>query len=235
MFEGDGVTTVFELSAPAFRESAAARTLLRDSFDEAAIDAAQWSVRDPGAHFSLTSSGLTLSGGTGVDGATTVTALDAVEMGGSIVAQLGGVKLAAASAGMLAGFYEGVSVLANCFAGFRVRQSSGVTVIVPVVNGAEVGTVFAPVAGHAYTLRVRLHCVEMQRVMQRYYCMVDGVVESFGAASGVSAPMDAVFELVDEGAASNTPATVLWDSGGDWWWVRLRGRRRRARLWWRMR
>jgi hypothetical protein len=49
-------------------------------------------------------------------------------------------------------------------------------------------------------------------VMQRYYCMVDGVVQSFGSGSGVAAPMDTVFELVDEGAASNTPATVLYDS-----------------------
>ena len=220
-FEGDGTTTVFELSGPAYRDyGATTRTMLRDSFNEAAIDASQWSVSDPGSHFSLTSSGLTLSGGTGVDGATTVTALDAVEMGGSIVAQLGGVQLAAGSAGMLAGFYEGTSVLANCFAGFRVRQTTssdsgvpaGVTGVVPVMNGAEVGTVFAPTAGHAYTMRLRLHCVEMQRVMQRYYCMVDGVVESFGSASGVAAPMDVVFELIDEGAASNTPATVLYDS-----------------------
>jgi len=219
-FEGDGTTTVFELSQAAFRNGAAARALLRDSFDEAVIDPSQWSVADPGSHFSLTSAGLTMNGGTGVDGQTTVTALDAIEMGGSIVAQLGGVKLAAASDGMLAGFYEGTSVLANCFAGFRVRQTTssdsgvpvGVTGIVPVVNGAEVGTVFAPTAGHTYTLRVRLHCVEMQRVMQRYYCRVDGVVQSFGASSGVNAPMDVVFELVDEGSASNTPATVLYDS-----------------------
>jgi hypothetical protein len=211
-FEGDGATTVFELSQAAFRDGGAARSLLRDNFNQAAIDAAQWSVSDPGSHVSLTSSGLTLSGGTGVDGQTTVTALDAVEMGGSIVAQLGGVKLAVASAGMLAAFYEGTSVLANCFAGFRVRQSAGVTVIVPVVNGAEVGTVFTPTAGHSYTLRLRLHCVEMQRVMQRYYCMVDGVVENFGTPGGVAAPMDVVFELLDEGAASNTPATVLYDS-----------------------
>jgi hypothetical protein len=108
--------------------------------------------------------------------------------------------------------YEGTPVLANCFAGFRVKQSGGITVLVPVVNGAEVGTTFTPVSGHSYTLRLRLHCVEMQRVMQRYYTMVDGAVEAFGSASGVAAPMDAVFELVDEGAASSTPATVLYDS-----------------------
>ncbi len=77
--------------------------------------------------------------------------------------------------------------------------------LVPVVNGAEVGTVFTPIAGHAYTLRLRLHCVEMQRVMQRYYCMVDGVVQGFGIASGVAAPMDVVFELIDEGTPPARP------------------------------
>ncbi len=213
-FEGDGTTTVFALSEAAYRDTN--RTLVLDSFNEAVFDAAQWAVSDPGSHLSLTSAGLTLNGGNGFDGQTMVEALDAVEMGGSVVAQLGGVMLAAASDGMLAGMYQGTPVLANCFAGFRVRQSvsgtGGVTVLVPVVNGVEVGTVFTPVAGHAYTLRLRLHCVEMQRVQQRYYCMVDGVIEGFGSASGVSAPMDLVFELVDEGAASNTPATVLYDS-----------------------
>jgi hypothetical protein len=117
---------------------------------------------------------------------------------------------------MLAGLYPGAVQLAECFAGFRVRQSTsgsgGVTIVVPVLNGAEVGTVFTPTAGHAYTLRLRLHCVEMQRVMQRYYCMADGVVQGFGNPAGVPAPCDVVFELVDEGASSNTPATVLYDS-----------------------
>jgi len=213
-FAGDGTTTVFELSEAAYRDTN--RTLILDSFNEASFDASQWMLSDPGSHLSLTTAGLTMNGGNGLDGQTTLEALDAVEMSGSIVAQLGGVILAAASAGMLAGVYQGTPLLANCFAGFRVRQSvsgtGGVTVIVPVVNEVEVGTVFTPLAGHAYTLRLRLHCVEMQRVPQRYYCMVDGVVEGFGSASGVAAPMDLVFELVDEGAASNTPATVLYDS-----------------------
>jgi len=217
-FEGDGTTTVFTLSEPAYRDTA--RTLVMDSFNEAAIDASQWTVVDPGSHLSLTSQGLTLNGGNGFDGQTTVTALDAIEMAGQVIVQLGGVSFGAASDGMLGGMYAGTPELANCFAGFRVRQSvsgtGGVTVVVPVVNGVETGTVFTPVAGHRYTLRLRLHCVEMQRVQQRYYCMVDGAAGSeiagFGSASGVAAPMDIVFELVDEGAASNTPATMLYDS-----------------------
>jgi hypothetical protein len=213
-FMGDGTTTVFGLSEAAFR--GANRTMVSDSFTASTFDTTQWVVSDPGGHLSITSAGLTMNGGTGADGVTMLGALNAIEMGGSVVVSLGGVMPGAASDGMLAGMYEGVTDLANCFMGFRVRQSvsgtGSVTVLVPVVNGAEVGTVFTPVEGHAYTLRLRLHCVEMQRVMQRYYCMVDGVVENFGSASGVSAPMDVVFELVDEGAASNTPSTVLYDS-----------------------
>jgi len=212
-FIGDGTTTVFELTESAYRD--ADRTLINDSFDGAEIDTTQWSGSDPGGHVSLGGGGLMLNGGTGQDGQTTLTALDALEVGGSIVVELGGVVLGAASDGVVGGLYAGPIQLASCFAGFRVRQSSsqtgGVTVLVPVLNGAEVGIMFTPLAGHTYTLRLRLHSVEMQRVMQRYYCMVDGVVQGFGDLNGVSAPCDVVFELVDEGTSSNTPATVLYD------------------------
>ncbi|HTV09132.1 MAG TPA: hypothetical protein VMD97_08840 [Candidatus Aquilonibacter sp.] len=213
-FAGDGTTTEFVLSEAAFRETE--RTFLNDSFTAAAIDATTWQASDPGSHISLGANGLTVNGGNGQDGQTTLSALDALEIGGSVVIELGGVMLAAASDGMLGGLYAGAVQLANCFVGFRVRQSTsgtgGVTIFVPVVNGVEVGTSFTPVAGHAYTLRLRLHCVEMQRVMQRYYCMADGIVEGFGDLSGVNAPCDVVFDLVDEGASSNTPATVLYDT-----------------------
>jgi hypothetical protein len=64
--------------------------------------------------------------------------------------------------------------------------------------------------GHIYTLRIRLHCVEMQRVLQTYYAMVDGAIQAFGGGA-VAAPMSVVFELQDLGVSSNTPATVLYD------------------------
>lgn len=213
-FAGDGTTTEFVLSEAVFRDTK--RTLINDSFAGPAIDTTVWEVSDPGAHLSLGVGGLMLNGGTGQDGQTTLSALDAIEVGGSVVVQLGGVTLGASSDGMLAGMYAGSLQLATCFAGFRVRQSTsqtgGVTIIVPVLNGAEVGTSFTPLAGHTYTLRLRLHCVEMQRVMQRYYCMTDGVIQGFGDVSGAGSPCDVVFELVDEGASSNTPATVLYDT-----------------------
>ncbi len=214
-FQGDGTTAEFVLSEAVFR--ATLRTPIDDSFAGAAIDSAVWQVSDPAGALSLTGAGLAVAGGTGVDGKTFLRGIDLVEMGGSVVAQLGSVVLGGASPGgasngMLAGFYAGTPVLANCVAGFRVRQSADVTVLVPVVNSVETGTVFTPTSGHRYTLRVRMHCVEMLRVGQPYYCMVDGVVEAFGSASGIDAPLDFVFEVLDEGVSSNTPATVLYDS-----------------------
>ncbi len=215
IFTGDGTTTVFTLSESAFRGTN--RTLVRDSFNGASFDTSQWVVGSTGGHLALGSAGLMLNGGNGYDGQTTLTALNAVEMGGFLLAELGGVQFGASSDGMLAGFYSSAqTVLANCFVGFRVRQSvsstGGVTVLVPVVNGVEVGTVYTPMAGHSYTLRLRLYCAEMLRLPQVYYCMVDGAVQQFGGGNAADAAMQMVFELVDEGVSSNTPATVLYDT-----------------------
>ena len=215
IFMGDGATTVFSLSESAFRGTN--RTLVRDSFHEASFDTSQWVVSSTGNDLTLGGAGLTMNGGNGYDGQTTLTALNAVEMGGFLLAELGGVQFGASSEGMLAGFYSSAqTVLANCFAGFRVRQSvsstGGVTVLVPVMKGAEMGTVYTPVAGHSYTLRLRLYSAEMLRLPQVYYCMVDGAVQPFGGGSAADAAMQMVFELVDEGVSSNTPATVLYDT-----------------------
>ena len=214
MFLGDGTTTVFSLSEAVFR--GLNRTLVLDRFDETSLDTTQWLLSDGGNHIQLSGAGLSVSGGTGMDGQTTLIARNQVELGGALVAELGAVVLGAASDGMLAGFYDGPPTLESCFAGFRVRQSGsstgGVTQLVPVLQGVEVGSPFTPQSGHRYTLRLRLYSFEMQRVPQRYYCMVDGVVQSFGDVAGVSAPAHLVFELLDEGMSSNTPATVLYDS-----------------------
>ena len=214
IFMGDGTTTVFELSQAVFRGTN--RTLVNDRFDGVALDATQWTVADEGNFLRPTGTGLMVNGGAGQDGYTTLTALNVVEMGGTLVVELGGVQLRPGSDGMLAGFYGSTSTLASCFAGFRVRQSASttgsVTGLVPVVNGSETGTLFTPLEGHSYTLRLRLYSPEMFRVAQRYSCMVDKTVETFGAADVGTGPMQAVFELVDEAACSNTAATVLYET-----------------------
>jgi hypothetical protein len=211
-FAGDGTTTVFQLSEDPFKPKKTANSslLLTDSFNEAVLDTQIWQVADPGSHLGLGSAGLMMTGGNGLDGQTTLTAIDSVELGGTLVIEAGSLQLGGTSDGIVCGLYAGTTQSANCFVGYNVRQSGGNTVAVPFVNGAEVGTVFTLVEGHIYTLRIRLHCVESQRVLQSYYAMVDGMVQSFGGGL-VTAPMSVVFELQDLGAASNTPATVLYD------------------------
>ncbi len=210
VFAGDGTTTLFTLSDAPFRHTPAA--LVNDSFNQPAFNNQVWSLTDPGSHLGLGAVGLTVSGGTGSDGQTTLTAIDQIEMGGTLVIEAGNVQFTSPSDGVLCGLYSGPTQRSNCFAGYNLRQSGGATVVTPFVNGVEVGTTYALLAGHTYTLRIRLHSVEIQRVLQTYYARVDGMLESFGGGF-VTSPMALVFDLVDLGNGSNTPATVLYDGG----------------------
>jgi hypothetical protein len=208
IFSGDGSTSIFTPSDAPFRLSKP--TQLSDGFDLAALNSQLWNVMDPGSHFSLGGVGLVLGGGNGYDGQTTLTAIDQVELGGALLLEAANVQLASPSDGVLCGVYAGLVQRANCFAGYNVRPSGGATLLTPYVNGTEVGTSYTLLNGHRYTLRIRLHFPEMQRVLQTYYAPVDGAIKSFGGGL-VSAPMAVVFDLVDLGNASNTPATVLYD------------------------
>ena len=209
IFAGDGTTTLFTLSGKPYRVGKP--LLLSDSFNQPAFNTQLWNLTDPGSHLSLGGAGLVLSGGNGLDGQTTLVAIDQVEMGGSLVVEAGNLQLTSPSDGVLCGLYSGSIQRANCFAGYNVRQSGGSTVVTPYVNGAEVGTTYTLLSGHSYTFRIRLHSPEMQRVLQTYYAHVDGAIEAFGGGL-VSSPIQLVFDLQDLGNASNTPATVLYDS-----------------------
>ncbi len=209
IFAGDGATTVFQLSDEPFRISKP--TLLADSFNQPAFNTQLWNITDPGSHLFLGGAGLTLAGGTGYDGQTALAAIDQIELGGTLVLEAANVQLASPSDGVLLGLYAGPVQRANCFAGYNVRQSGGATILTPYINGTEVGTSYTLLPGHAYTLRIRLHSPEMQRVLQVYYARVDGVIESFGGGL-VPSPVFFVFDLVDLDDTSNTPATVLYDS-----------------------
>jgi hypothetical protein len=211
MFAGDGTTAAFTLSEAVFRPAALLEKLIVEPFSTGVFNPAVWVVTDPGSHFSFGAGGLVMNGGNGFDGQTTLTAIDSIEMGGALVLEAGAVTLASGSAGILCGLYDGAVETANCFAGYHVKQSGGNTVVTPMLNGVEVGTSYTVLSGHSYTFRVRLHCAEMQRVLQTYYARVAGAVEAFGGGL-VTAPMSLCFDLVDLGAASNTPATVLYDT-----------------------
>jgi hypothetical protein len=130
-FAGDGTTTVFQLSQSPFRPKKTANSVqfLTDSFNTSALNTQIWQITDPGAHLGLSAAGLTLTGGNGFDGQTTLTAIDAVELGGTLLIEAGKLQLGGASAGVVCGLYSGAVQSANCFAGYNVRQSGGSTVI----------------------------------------------------------------------------------------------------------
>jgi len=210
-FAGDGTTAVFQLSEAPFRPKGSTTPLVDDSFDTGVFNPRLWRLADPGSRLGFGAAGLAMTGGNGFDGQTTLTAIDPIEIGGTLVIEASSLQLDSGSVGIVCGLYSGATESANCFAGYNVRQSGGATVVVPLIDGVEAGTAFTLLGGHAYTLRIRIHSVEPQRVLQAFYTMVDGVIHSFGEGI-VEAPASLVFELQDLGAASNTPATVLYDS-----------------------
>ena len=214
LFVGDGTTFLFNLLGEPAAPSSGHAVIVADPFNQPALDTEIWQVADPGSNLALSGAGLSFTGGTGFDGQTTLTAWNPLELGGTVVLELGSVSLAAGSAGMLGGLYTGAPVLANCFAGFRIRAASGQVIAVPVVQGVETGTPLTLVAGHRYTLRLHLHAPELLRVKQTFYALVDPgsgpSVDSFGGGT-LPSSVALVFEARDLGASSNTPVTVLYD------------------------
>ncbi len=212
LFQGDGTTASFSLMDAPFREASAA-TLLADSFETGRFDERVWSLIDPGGYIGFGSAGLRVSGGNGFDGQTVLRASAMFEMGGTLTAELTEVQLKAGSDGVLLGMYSNIVTVPNCFAGFRVKGSAGAHTLIALVNGAECGTAFTFEPGHSYTLRLRLHCTEVQRVPGTWQVLANGGVQAFGHGGGaplVEAPMQLVFEVQDPGLASNTVATVLY-------------------------
>jgi hypothetical protein len=207
-FMGDGATTIFQLTQAPFVPSGSA-TLLDERFDTATINTQAWMLNDGGGFLRIGSAGLTMSGGNGLDGQTTLALKMPVEMAGTLVLTADGVVLDAFSDGVLCGLYTGAVERDNCVAGFNVRQSAGNTVVTPMVNGAEAGTSLTMVSGHRYTLRLRVHSPECVRTHATYTAIADGAVASYGG-DAVDAPMTLVFEARDLGDSSNTPETVLY-------------------------
>jgi hypothetical protein len=211
LFQGDGATVLFDLTRKPYFPTASKAKAVIDSFQGPGINPVVWAVNDPGSMVSITSNGLTVGGGNGIDGETTVATIDQIELGGSIIAEIDGVLIGTGSAGMLCGLYNGGGdTLAECFAGFQLTQVAGSTTIFPVLAGVAVGSGFTPTAGRLYTLRIRAHCNEVQRVLQSYRSISGGAPVTFG---GQQVPCLAyvVMEIQDVTSGANATVTVLYD------------------------
>ncbi len=95
---------------------------LTELFKEPAINAQIWQVNDSGSHLTLTPAGLTCSGGDGIDGDTTLSLVNDLEIGGSLVLEAGGVQFGAVTQGVINGLYYGAINATDCLAGFQITQ-----------------------------------------------------------------------------------------------------------------
>jgi hypothetical protein len=210
LFEGDGATVQFQLQRSPFPIH---RTVLLDEeFTQPTLNTALWTVSDAGSYLSVSGAGLTITGGAGTDGTTTLTTIDPVELGGEIVVEAGFVQINSGSNGVLCGLYSGVVGIPNCLAGFRVRPSGGNTIIAPLVEGSEVGSTFTVQAGHSYILRIRLHSTELQRLQNSYFSYGSSGPAVYGGGM-VAAPLQLLFELQDMALLPyvNIGSTILYD------------------------
>jgi hypothetical protein len=188
-FLGDGVTTTFNLAADPYTLSASKGTLIRELFNESAINPQVWGILGGSGYLSLDASGLAMEGGNGIDGDTLLTWLDQIEMGGTLLAEATGVTLASGSTGVLAGFFAGLETQAACAAGFQVTaaEGTGAVTVQPLIFGTASGSAYAINSANQYTLRIRVHCSENQRAIAIYRSYGDSGAITNGGQTNVAA------------------------------------------------
>jgi hypothetical protein len=187
-FEGDGTSIQFFLAADPFFPSAARSNLIHELFNEGQIDTRVWSNTGGSNYFSLGAGGLTMNGGNGIDGETLLTWIDKVEMGGTLLLEATGVTLAAASTGILTGFYAGLETQTGCVAGFQAaaQQGTGAVTLQPLVMGAASGTAYSVSSANQYAVRIRVHCPEAQRELALYNSFGDSGAITLGGQSNTA-------------------------------------------------
>ena len=173
-FLGDGVTTEFNLAEDPFFPATSKSTIVSELFNEPEINQTLWNAAG-GGYITLGPDGLAMNGGNGIDGETTLAWLDTVEMGGTLLLELVGVKLSPGSTGILGGFFNGYQTASGCSAGIQVtaQQGTGAVTLQPMVMGTAAGTAFAVNPANTYTLRMRIHCPESYRAAAMYYSFGD--------------------------------------------------------------
>ncbi len=166
-FVGDGFTSKFLLSAPAF--GTVSSQLLADDFTGVSLDTIRWQKTDPGGHIRLFEGRLNVTGGTGALGETTLVARQAVELAGELEICHGEFEFAGASSGIVGGLYDHAALgKQNCLAGFDVapinNESRLRALVLGVIQPLEVITQ----ANHHYVLVTRISADQPFRSQQSF-------------------------------------------------------------------
>src|SRR6202453_3799093 len=187
-FLGDGVTTEFNLAADPYFPPASQATVISELFNEAHINETVWGDTGGLGYVTIGPSGLTMNGGNGIDGQTLLQWIDPVEMGGTLLLESVGVALAPGSTGILAGFFASLMTASNCIAGLQATAAvgTGAVTLQPIVQGSAAGTTFVLNPANQYTLRVRVHCPESNRVQAIYYSFGDSGLIAAGGGGAIA-------------------------------------------------
>jgi hypothetical protein len=211
-FQGDGVTTQFDLAADPFFPPASRATIIHELFNEPAINPSLWNCMSGNQAFTIGASGLSMNGGTGYDGQSLLSWIDTIEMGGTLLLEATGVTLAANSSGVVAGFFVGLDTQACCIAGFRAtaQGGTGAVSLQPLIQGVSSGASYALNAANQYTLRLRVSCADVERNQAIYRSFGDsGAIATGGASTPIGARLQfEVQEFVN--GVTGTPV-ILYD------------------------
>jgi len=211
-FVGDGLTLDFYLSQSPFAQSKPA--LIDEEYLGPGLDPRTWVVNDPSSAVSVVAQTLSVNGGTGQDGQTTVAFIEQIELGGSLELEHGDVSFTGASTGVIGGLYAGTVSAAGCVAGFQITAAGSGSGIQAIVSGAPTGSVLATTAGHRYFLTTYLYSMEVYRAEETFHSSLHPAGSGWGGAA-VAADVRFVLEVQDidptNPATLVAPATVLYD------------------------
>jgi len=171
-------------------------------------------VNDPSSAVSVVGQTLQIAGGTGLDGQTTVSFIEQIELGGALELQHGAVTFAATSQGVLGGLYPGAISATNCLAGFQITPSGSGSTIQALISGAPTGPIMTTTPGHQYFFTTYLYSMEVYRSGQIYHSSLHTAGNGWGGAA-VEANVRFVLEVQDidpnNPVSQVAPATVLYD------------------------
>ncbi len=211
-FVGDGESLKFYLSQTPFAQAKPA--LIDEEYLGPKLDPSIWVVNDPSAAISVVAQTLQIAGGTGVDGKTTVSFIEQIELGGALELQHGDASFTAASQGVLGGLYAGAISMGGCLAGFQITPSGTNSTIQALINGSLTGPVMTTTAGHQYFFTTYLYSMEVYRSGETYHSSLHPAGSGWGGAA-VAADVRFVLEVQDIDPSNPetlvAPATVLFD------------------------
>jgi hypothetical protein len=211
-FVGSGLSLKFYLSQKPFAQAKPA--LIDEEYRAPELDPTTWIVNDSSVAVSVVAQTLQIAGGSGVDGQTTVSFIEQIELGGALELQHGDISFTGPSQGVLGGLYAGGLTSRGCLAGFQILPSGAESSIQALISGSTAGPVIVTTSGHRYVLTTYLYSIEVYRAQERFHSSAHPAGSGWGGAA-VTADVRLVLELQDidpnNPATLVAPATVLYD------------------------